>query len=166
MSSHPEAAVNNPQVTLEPDLAERSRLQNVLDYCGDLGRNALRGIVTSRMMRSALALGLAAGAGTAVGVASEMAEPNPRAAVADTGGYPDWNKPCVAGDPMDPNSSYGKPSAQLPAIVMEPGAVRRGSLNGSEPSEREILSQANPNTLEAKKRLQLQGGFLHNPRDM
>lgn len=53
--------------------------------------------------RTTLALGLATGL-----VAGEAAVTEPRPAMANTGEYPDWNKPCVAGDPADPNSSYGK----------------------------------------------------------
>lgn len=53
--------------------------------------------------RAALAIGIAIGT-----IGGETATIDPPAAIADTGGYPEWNKPCVAGDPMNPDSSYGK----------------------------------------------------------
>jgi hypothetical protein len=60
------------------------------------------GIARGKIMRSALALGLTIGAGTVAGTATEMVTPNPTVASADNGGYPDWNKPCVA------ENNYGK----------------------------------------------------------
>jgi surface antigen len=43
-----------------------------------------------------LILGLAVGPGVAAGAATEILDQHPTAASADTGGYPNWNAPCVA----------------------------------------------------------------------
>ena len=51
--------------------------------------------------RTALSLGLALGSGAAIGTADAMLEPHPMSASAETGGYPDAGKVCVAvGDPQ------------------------------------------------------------------
>jgi surface antigen len=75
---------------------EASRIQATLSAVGRLAN------------RATLILGIVVGGGAATGAVSEMIDPSPDAAVAATGDYPDWNKPCVVGDPKDPGSSYGK----------------------------------------------------------
>lgn len=88
MPAHPESVVPTPQVPEQPAFVELPPVQSEASRYGDIGRNALSGIVRSRAMRGALALGLAVAAGTAAGTASEFADPNPRHAAAN-GGYPD-----------------------------------------------------------------------------
>lgn len=100
MTSPGETLVNSVPNTETPTqvLERQNFIQNGLQY---LGRVAAR---------TALSLSLAVTGGAIAGATAEMTEPNPTAAIAGTGDYPDWNKVCVVGDPGNPNSSFGKSS--------------------------------------------------------
>jgi surface antigen len=80
-------SVPNAEI-LSEEAHRQNFLQNSLQYVGRLAA------------RTALSLSLAVTGGAAVGAVAEMTDPHPPAAVADTGGYPDWEAPCVhVGDP-------------------------------------------------------------------
>jgi hypothetical protein len=84
MSEHIVLPTTAPLPPRPPETVEPSRFQRTMDYCKRV------------IGRGVLAFSLATGAGAVAGMAGEMLEPHPTAASADTGGYPDWNRPCVA----------------------------------------------------------------------
>lgn len=89
MTSPGETLVNSvPNADIVAQEASReSVIQRSLQYIGRVAS------------RTALSLSLAISGGALTGTASEIGTPSPAAATGETGGYPDWNKPCVAQGP-------------------------------------------------------------------